>query len=224
LIIEPVKSLMMQNNLIRISDKHENAAATILERIEPEIESNKKYVLGISGEVGSGKATVAFALARILKKKGIIARILYLDNYYIIPPGERKAWRMKYGIENIGPKELDWHKINANIQDFLNGRKAVMPCVDLISGMTDTLETHFEEVEVLILAGLYSIMAEPLHLKVFIELTYKETLEVQKALGKEEMDEFRLSILEKEHEEVMNLKPTADFYIDFDTSMEIFHL
>jgi len=59
---------------------------------------------------------------------------------------------------------------------------------------------------------------------VFVELTYKETLEQQIAEKKEELDDFRMKVLEREHQVVQSLKPEADFYIDFDNSLEAFHL
>ena len=41
---------------------------------------------------------------------------------------------------------------------------------------------------------------------------------------KEELDDFRMKVLEQEHKAVQALKHKADFFVDFDTALEIFHL
>jgi uridine kinase len=55
-------------------------------------------------------------------------------------------------------------------------------------------------------------------------MTYKETMPEQILSGKEELDEYRMKVLEQEHKVVQSLKSKTDFYLDFDTSLEIFHL
>ena len=61
-------------------------------------------------------------------------------------------------------------------------------------------------------------------MRVFIELTYEDTWEEQKETHKEVLDDFRMEVLAHEHKAVQSLKGLADFYIDFDTAGEIFHL
>ncbi|HCT70675.1 MAG TPA: uridine kinase, partial [Bacteroidales bacterium] len=106
---------------------------------------------------------------------------------------------------------------------FKEGKLTTLPCVDLFTGQIDQLTTNFAGIEVLIIEGLYSVKIEEANLKVFIEQTYRDTIEEQIASGKEELDEFRMQILEREHQVVQSLKPLADFYLDFDTASEIFH-
>ncbi|HRC67334.1 MAG TPA: hypothetical protein PK976_05290, partial [Bacteroidales bacterium] len=88
----------------------------------------------------------------------------------------------------------------------------------------DQLMTDFKNIEILIISGLYAIELEEADLKVFIELTYRETLDVQRESEKEELDDFRMKVLEQEHKAVQALKHKADFFVDFDTALEIFHL
>lgn len=211
----------MLNEILLLNNKHEKAAQTILDRILPEY--SRKYIIAISGEVETGKSEVAHMLGRLLKKKSIKVKMLYMDSYYMIPPDERTQWRKDHGIENVGFEEYDWQTINNNIDAFLNDKKATMPCVDLFTGQIDHLITDFKEIDILIIAGLYSMKVERANLRVFIESTYKETMDIQKISGKEELDEFRMKVLEQEHKVVQSLKPLADFYLDFETSSEIFH-
>ncbi|HLO92163.1 MAG: uridine kinase [Chloroflexota bacterium] len=212
----------MLNEVLLLNKGHEQAAQRILDRILPEYK--RKYIIAISGEVETGKCEVAHMLGRLLKKTSIKAKMLYLDSYYKIPPLERTAWRKAHGIESIGYQELDWLTINNNIEAFLNDQTATMPCVDLFTGQVDKLITDFKDIDLLIVAGLYAMQIDKADLRVFIEMTYKETMPEQILSGKEELDEYRMKVLEQEHKVVQSLKSKTDFYLDFDTSLEIFHL
>lgn len=212
----------MLNDILLLHKSHEKAAHTILERAKHEY--SPKYIISISGEVESGKAEIAHMLGRLLKKEGISVKLLHMDNYYKIPPRERTQWRKEHGIESVGYNEYDWQVIEDNIKAFKESKEATMPCVDLFTGEIDKLTTNFNNINILIIEGLYSIKIEEANLKVFIELTYKETMSEQIASGKEELDEFRMQVLEQEHRVVQSLKPLAQFYIDFDSGREIFHL
>jgi uridine kinase len=212
----------MLNDLMNINKKHEEAAAAIYDRIAPVLKD--KYVVTISGEVASGKCEIAQVLARLYKKDGLKVKILHMDDYYLIPPEERTEWRKKHGIDKIGYDEYDWKRINQNVDDFKANLKSSIPSVDLVTLQVDEIITDFKGIDILIINGLYSIMLDKAHLRVFVELTYKETLKEQLAEQKEEIDEFRMKVLEREHKVVQSLKPMAEFYVDFDNSMEAFHL
>ena len=211
----------MLNDILLLNKKHENAAKTIYERVENEF--TDKYIISISGEVETGKAEVAHMLGKLLKKEGKRVKLLHMDNYYKIAPLERTAWRKRHGIESVGDDEYDWEMINRNLKGFKENKLTTIPCVDLFSGQIDQLTTNFAGINVLIIEGLYSVKILEANLKVFIESTYHDTLEEQKISGKEEMDEFRMQVLEREHKVVQSLKPLADYYVDFDTASEIFH-
>jgi uridine kinase len=146
-----------------------------------------------------------------------------MDNYYKIPPLERTEWRKRHGLESVGYDEYDWEVVSRTLAGFKENKLTTLPCVDLFTGQIDQLTTNFAGIEVLIIEGLYSVKIEEANLKVFIEQTYRDTIEEQKMSGKEELDEFRMQILEREHQVVQSLKPLADFYLDFDTASEIFH-
>ncbi|MFH1118706.1 MAG: uridine kinase [Bacteroidota bacterium] len=211
----------MLNDILLLNKKHENAAQTILDKVMEERKG--KYIITISGEVETGKCEVAHMLGRLLKKQGLRVKLLHMDNYYRIAPLERTEWRKKHGIESVGFEEYEWHVIYRNIIDFRSGEKSTFPCVDLFTGLIDHVTTDFKDIDILIIEGLYSMKIEDANLKVFIEMTYHETMEEQRRSGKEELDEFRMLVLEREHQVVQSLKPLADFYLDFDTASEIFH-
>jgi len=214
--------IAMLNDLVNINRKHEEAALAIYERIAPELK--EKFIITISGEVASGKCEIAQVLARLYKKDGLKAKILHMDDLYLIPPDERSEWRKKHGIDKIGYDEYDWKRIGQNVDDFRAGVKSSTPCVDLVTLQVDELITDFKDIDILIVSGLYAIMLQSANMKVFVEPTYRETFNEQLAERKEELDEFRMKVLEREHQVVKSIKPMADFYVDYDNTPEAFHL
>ncbi|MCD4774054.1 MAG: hypothetical protein K8R41_11800 [Bacteroidales bacterium] len=204
----------MLGDVLLITEKHHKAAKKILDYI---LKNRKeKFMVAISGESGSGKTELAHVLARSLRKEGIMAKPIHIDNYYKILPLERTEWRKKHGIQNaVGLNEYDWETINKNIDDFKNDRKSTMPCVDLVTEQVDSLTTDFNGIDMLIIDGLYAIKAD-VDLRVFIELTYHETKKAQLVRGKEPQNEYRMQVLEREHQVVQLLKPTTDLFVTMD--------
>jgi len=202
----------MLGDVLLIEEKHRIAGQKIVERILRD--RKPKMMVGISGESGSGKSELAHVIARNLRKEGIMAKPIHIDNYYRILPLERTEWRKAHGIENVvGYGEYDWETINHNITDFKEGRKATMPCVDLVTEQVDTLITDFKDTDMLIIDGLYAIKTDGLDLRVFIELTYHETKKAQVIRGKEPQNEYRMRVLEQEHRMVRGLRPLADILV-----------
>lgn len=195
-----------------IDEKHRVAGEAIMQMI---LENRKpKMMVAISGESGSGKSELAHVIAKGLRKHGIIAKPLHIDNYYRIHPLERTQWRLDNGIENVvGPGEYDWDTIMRNIAEFKEGKISTGPCVDLVTEQIDQLTTDYSGIDMLIIDGLYAIKVPDVDLRVFIELTYHETKKAQVVRGKEPQNEYRMRVLEKEHQEVQALKPMADVLI-----------
>jgi uridine kinase len=202
----------MLGDVLLIEDKHRIAGQKIVDFILRDKKS--KMMVGISGESGSGKSELAHVIARDLRKEGIMAKPIHIDNYYRILPLERTEWRKTHGIEKVvGYNEYDWETINRNIRDFKEGRKATMPCVDLVTEQVDTLITDFRDIDMLIIDGLYALKTDGLDLRVFIELTYHETKKAQVVRGKEPQNEYRMRVLEQEHKMVQGLRPLADIVV-----------
>jgi len=202
----------MLGDVLLITDKHREAGEIIIAHI---LKNRKeKMMIGISGESGSGKSELAHVIAKGLRKHGIFAKPIHIDNYYKVLPLERTEWRKKNGIENVvGYGEYDWEVIYKNIDDFKKNQKSTMPCVDLVTEQVDQLTSDFRNVDMLIIDGLYSIKTEGLDLCIFIELTYHETKKAQVVRGKEPQNEYRMAVLEQEHKMVQALRPKADIFI-----------
>jgi uridine kinase len=205
----------MLEDVLLIADKHREAAAVIEEEI---LKSKKaKFIVAISGESGSGKSELTHVIAKNMRKHGIFAKPIHIDNFYNTLPLKRTDWRIQNGIENVvGLSEYKWDEIDRVIDDFKNGRRSSMPCVDLVTEQVDTLTTDFQNVDMLIIDGLYAINTERVDLRVYIELTYHETKKAQKDRGKEPQNEYRMRVLEQEHQQVMSIKHKADLFVNMD--------
>ncbi|PIQ28977.1 MAG: uridine kinase [Bacteroidetes bacterium CG18_big_fil_WC_8_21_14_2_50_41_14] len=203
----------MLEDVLLIADKHRQAAAAIVEEILKR--RITKMVVAISGESGSGKSELTHVIAKSLRKEGIFAKPIHIDNFYNTLPLERTEWRTKHGVENVvGINEYRWDKVYQVLEDFKNNSYSTMPCVDLVTEQVDELTTNFKGVDMLIIDGIYAINTEGVDLRVFIELTYHETKKAQTDRGKEPDNPFRWSVLEQEHQAVLSIKNKADIFID----------
>ncbi len=207
----------MLGDVLLINDMHKEAAQSICERVLTDMnarEERYRYVVGISGESGSGKSELAHALGNLLKDNNIRVKVIHTDNYYRIQPLLREEWRRNKGFDQIGITEYDWVKIRKTLRDFKEEQECMIPCIDLISEQVDKLITDFSKVDLLIVDGLYAIKADDIDMRVFIDLTYHETKINQIIRMKEALSDFRLGILEHEHEAVTSLKHMAYLVVD----------
>lgn len=213
----------MHGDILFINQNHVKAAQNIFQEKLDEKPLNK-YIIAISGEVESGKSEIAHLLGKKLMNAGKKAKVLNMDSYYKIPPAERREWRRKEGIGKIGLNEYDWDKIKQTLKAFKEDKKVTIPYADVITQQLDELTTDFNGIDVLILNGLYTIAIDEADLKIFIELTYEDTIDEQKRSENETIDEWRMKELEQEHKVLQSLKDKADYFVDLDTSLKFYHL
>ena len=207
----------MLGDVLLINDMHKEAADSLCELVLAELEEKDeryRYIVGISGESGSGKSELAHALGKKLKENYIRVKVIHTDNYYKIQPLLREEWRRNKGFDRIGLEEYDWIKIRKTIRDFKEEQECMIPCIDLIPEQVDKLLTDFSKIDLLIIDGLYAINAPDIDLPVFIDLTFHETKINQIIRMKEALSDFRLAILEREHQAVSSLMPKARYIVD----------
>jgi uridine kinase len=207
----------MLSDILLINEMHKEAAADIFKYVKKDLNRKNgryRYIVGISGESGSGKSELSHVLGKLLKVDNIRVKVIHTDNYYKIQPLLREEWRRNKGFDMIGIDEYDWVKVRKTIRDFKEEQECVIPCIDLIPEQVDKLITDFSKIDLLIIDGLYAIDAPDIDMRIYIDLTYKETKINQIIRMKEEMSEFRLNILEREHRAVSSLKQKADLIVD----------
>lgn len=210
----------MLGDVLLIDDKHRVAGEIIIQEILKR--KKEKFTVAISGESGTGKTELAHVIAKGLRKHGIFAKPIHIDNYYNTLPLERTDYRQKNGIETVvGYNEYDWETIYRNINDFKEGNKSTMPCVDLVTEQVDTLITDFKDVDMLIIDGLYAMKTDNIDLKIFIDITYHDTGKAQLLRGKEPQNEYRMKVLLQEHKMVSSLKEMANIIVKKDYNVEI---
>jgi uridine kinase len=213
----------MLGDVLLIQDTHKNAAARIKEYLDKDLESKPKgykYIIAISGESGAGKSELSHSLAKLLKVEKIRVKVIHTDNYYKVPPLLRTEWRRSQGLDSVGLDEYDWNLIHQNIREFKEDCEAMMPCIDIIPEQVDKLITDFQKVDLLVVDGLYAIKTDNVDLRVFIDLTYHETKMTQIVRGKEPMNEWRTEVLEREHLNVLSLRPLADLIVNKNYEVE----
>ncbi|NOY37419.1 MAG: uridine kinase [Chlorobi bacterium] len=207
----------MIGDVLLINDLHKEAAASIRTYVKKDLENKPeryRYIIGISGESGSGKSELAHVLGTQMKKNKVRVKVIHTDDYYKIQPLLREEWRRNKGFDKIGLEEYDWLKIRKTIRDYKEEQECVIPCIDLLSEQVDKLFTDFSKVDFLIIDGLYAINAPDIDMHIFIDLTYQETKINQIIRLKEELTDFRLQILEHEHRAVSSLKSKADLIVN----------
>jgi len=210
------KRLMLEDVLL-IKDHHHKAAEQILKRLVPL--KSSRTVIAVCGESGAGKSELAHVLGRKIRNEGKLAKVMHIDDYYKMAPREKTEWRKKHGPASVGLDEYNWELINRNIQEFREGKKAVMPCIDLLTDLEDELRTDFSPIDYLIVEGLYPFNAN-VDLRVFIDLTYHDTKKAQILRGKEPQNEFRLQVLKREHEVVQSLRSKAELMVTKEFDVE----
>jgi len=207
---------------LRITKKHRKAARAIAQKVISEIKP--KYIVTITGENRTGKAATAHALGVKLRKEGIKAKVIHMANYYKLSGKEREIERLETNFTKVGPNELDWDKLNQNIADFKEGKKSIFPLRDGINYQIDLLQVDFQEIEVLIINGLYALYIDEADLKVYIESTYEETIDEEPIPIGEQPDDVKKMVWIKEHAYVREQKNRANFFVDYTTNYEDYHL
>ena len=206
----------MLGDILNINELHKSAAEAIAKRVLIEREKlpkSYKFIIGISGETGSGKTEISHSIALRLKKEHIRVKILHTGNYYKVSPLLLTEWRKTKGLETVGISEYDWNLLSRNIEEFKDDRESLLPIIDVVPEQLDKLITDFIKIDLLILSGLYAIKADGIDLRVYSELDYHD-IQAGKNDQEKIQDEFYLKVLEIEHNNLLSLKNLADLIIN----------
>ena len=207
---------MPLGDILVITDNHKKAAREITNLIL-ETYTGGRMSIAIGAESGAGKSEIGHVIASSLFKseQQLKSFIVHTDDFFVLPHKERNELRRKSNLDSIGPSEIDFDELNYVLRSFESGRQILIPVLEFITSSAHKLLVDFQDVQLLIFEGLYATLVDVTR-KMFIDLTYHETKDFQALRGKEVADEFRLKVLEKEHQAVSALRKHVDYLITKD--------
>lgn len=142
-----------QKDLVKIA---ENFYTWQLEQIAENILKSGAKIVLVSGPSSGGKTTSSFEIKRELKKKGIKAHVVSMDDFFVnkidtplLPDGS-------YDFENVTAVDIPYFK--KFLKDILAGKVANLPFYDFLLGQRTMLTPmKVEENEIIIIEGLHAL-------------------------------------------------------------------
>lgn len=210
---------MPLGDILVITDDHKKAAQAITEMVL-ERHGGERVSLAIGAESGAGKSEIGHTVAKNLfqSQERLKSFIVHTDDFFALPHKERNELRRSSNLACVGPAEIDFDELNYVLKSFQSGAQILLPILEFITSSAYKLLVDFHDVQVLICEGLYAPMLDVTY-KMFIDMTYHDTMAFQAKRGKEVADEFRLRVLEKEHQAVSGLRAQVDYLITKDYSL-----
>jgi uridine kinase len=211
----------MKGDIILVGEEHKNAAERIIDRLFDEISrTDRRYVMTVAGESGSGKSETARALADSLGERGVRAAVLQQDDYYVLPPRSndeaRRANFCWVGTTEVRIDLLDGHLAAARA----GATSLVKPLVIYAENMITEESISLDGVDVVIAEGVYTSLCQNADRRVFIARNRLETMEHRMRRGREEFDSFIEDVLKTEHEIISQHRDMADVVITRDYDVE----
>jgi len=174
-----------------------------------------RYGVTVAGESGSGKSTIAAAIAEALEQRGKRCVILQQDDYYLLPPITNDRERRNHA-DWRGVKEVRLDFLDQQMKTILDGAEEIVKPVSVYAEDCFTQE-HLttQNIDIVIVEGSFVSLLQHAHIRVFIDRTYMDTrtFREQRARDAAELDAFTESILEIEHEIISAHKPLADVIV-----------
>jgi uridine kinase len=194
-----------------IEQHHTDRAEDISELLEGLIEP--RYVLTIAGESGSGKSELAFEIARLLTERDISSGILGQDDYFVFPPKTNHEMRQN-NLEQVGPYEVKLDFMDSNLRSFKRGENPIYkPLVVYEENRITTEEMDVSDQVAMVAEGTYTSLLNFADFRVFIDRSYRETLDARKKRARDKFEDFVTDVLEKEHQIISQHKRMADLLI-----------
>ena len=205
---------MIGDKLI-IKDKHRQAAEQIVERILPDLGSaGRIYTISIAGESGSGKSETGRAVADALIRRGFTTLVLQQDDYFVHPPKTNDRTR-RQDIGWLGMQEVRLDLLDEHLRQARSGAETIVKPVIVCEEDRVVEETvSLQGIVAVVAEGTYTTVLENIDTRVFIDLTYLETLQSRLERARETQDDFLGRVLEIEHRIISAQKSRADYLVD----------
>nr|NIV35192.1 hypothetical protein [Anaerolineae bacterium] len=151
-----------------------------------------------------------------LNERGVGADVLQQDDYFVFPPRTNHEMRRR-NLEQVGPYEVKLDFLDSNLRSFKQGESTLYkPLVVYEKDLITREEMAVAGLTVLIAEGTYTCKLEFVDLRVFIDRTYRQTLEARKRRARDKWEPFIQDVLEREHQIISADKATADVIIPDD--------
>jgi uridine kinase len=205
---------MIGDRLI-IKDKHRRAAEQIVEQILPELRSRPRiYTITIAGESGSGKSETGQAVADALVRLGFKTLVLQQDDYFVHPPKSNDRKRRR-DIGWVGMQEVRLDLLDQHLAQARSGAETIKkPLVVYEEDRITDESVSLRGINAVVAEGTYTTVLENVDTRVFIDLTYLETLQSRLERAREVQDDFLERVLQIEHRIISAHKSRAHYLID----------
>ena len=212
---------MIGDKLI-IKEKHRRAANQIADRTLPQIRSATRIcTISVAGESGSGKSETGQAVADALSERGFKTLVLQQDDYFVYPPKTNDRSRRK-DIGWVGMQEVRLDLLDEHLEQARSGASRIVKPLVMYEEDRITEEVlSLEGVAVVVAEGTYTTVMENVDTRIFIDLTYLETLQSRLERAREAQDEYLEKVLMMEHEIISAHKPRAHLIINKDFQVVI---
>jgi uridine kinase len=198
-----------------IKDKHRRAAEQIVDRILPQLRPSPRiYTITIAGESGSGKSETGQAVADALNQRGFNTLVLQQDDYFVHPPKTNDRTR-RHDIGWVGMQEVHLDLLDEHLGKARAGIETIVKPLVVYGEDRITEETvSLRGVEAVVAEGTYTTVLENVDTRVFIDLTYLETLQSRLERAREAQDDFLEKVLKIEHRIISGHRSRADYIVD----------
>lgn len=174
----------------------------------------RRLVIGVAGESGSGKSVTAVALVRELVELDVPTDVLHQDDYFLRPPRVNHAHRER-DLAHVGPHEVNLALMARHVAEFRAGRAVDdAPLVDYPNDRFLTRRLDWAPLAVLVVEGTYVLMLDDLDVRVFIEATHEDTAERRRARNRDVDAPFVRDVLRIEHEIIARQAAVAHLVVD----------
>lgn len=210
----------MKGDVIVLEEHHRDAARKIIPEIIEKIKSkDRRFIITVAGESGSGKSETGKAIQEELEKYGIKSVLLGQDDYFVLPPKSNDAKRRE-DPEWLGPHvELKLDVFEGNLKDAINGMMEIIkPLIDYNENSVEEETISLAGVKAVIAEGTYTSLLKHVDTRIFIAKNRLDTLEHRRKRnrGDEVGDPFIEQVLVTEHKIIAGHKQLADFIITKD--------
>ena len=138
-------------------------------------------------------------LADALIRRGFTTLVLQQDDYFVYPPKTNHRTR-RQDIGWVGMQEVRLDLLDEHLQQARSGAEAIVKPLIVYEEDRIVEETvSLQGIVAVVAEGTYTTVLENIDTRVFIDLTYLETLQSRLERARETQDDFLGRVLEIEH-------------------------